>query len=107
MMKGEVWWADLGSTVGHEQYGRRPVIVLRSIEGLVISVPLTTNIKRASSQFNIVHYPDGYNKLPSISVSLLSHIRSLDRRRFKERIGKLTLEDIQGLDQILKNLPCL
>jgi mRNA interferase MazF len=107
MMKGEVWWADLGTTVGHEQSGRRPIVILRYTEGLVISIPLTTNIRRVKSEFNMILYPDTVNNLPTISVSMVSQIRSLDQRRLGNKIGVLSSDDIQGLDFMMKNMLAL
>lgn len=53
-IRGQVWLADLGATRGHEQFGRRPVVVL-SVDsfnagpaGLVIVLPCTSKIRVVS-----------------------------------------------------------
>jgi mRNA interferase MazF len=63
-LRGEVWLADLGSTRGHEQAGRRPVLVF-SVDafntgpaGLVIVLPLTSSIRKIPAHIQI-NPPEG------------------------------------------------
>lgn len=52
--RGEVWVADLGTGVGHEQWGRRPVLVVSDDllnvgrSGLLITCPLTSQIAKSA-----------------------------------------------------------
>lgn len=107
MRKGEVWWADIGSTVGHEQSGRRPVVVYIEMAGIVVSVPLTTSMDRLKMDHTIVIYPDRINNLQTVSVTLPFHIRALDRSRLMNRIGLLSIDDMDGLDRSLKDMLAL
>jgi len=58
-VRGEVWLADLGATRGHEQAGRRPVLIL-SVDpfnagpaGLVVVLPLTSTIRNVAAHIRI------------------------------------------------------
>src|SRR5262245_32085535 len=72
--RGDVWLADLGTGAGHEQHGRRPVLVLSVDDfnngpaGLVTVLPLTSKVAKSR---NIpahvpIHPPDGGLKTPSV-----------------------------------------
>lgn len=75
--RGHVLWISLSPTVGHEQSGRRPVLVLSSAlynsrAGLLIACPITSRAKGYPFEIQI---PDG---LPVSGVILADHLRSLD-----------------------------
>jgi mRNA-degrading endonuclease toxin of MazEF toxin-antitoxin module len=61
MRKGEVWWAEMGPTIGREQSGRRPVVIYRKVEDLIVSVPLTTQMDRLNIDYTLMIYPDRSN----------------------------------------------
>ncbi len=88
--RGELYYADLSPVVGSEQGGIRPVLVVQNDVGnkyspTVIAAAVTnkaklpTHIELPSSQYGLVRD----------SVILLEQIRTLDKRRLKERIGEL------------------
>jgi mRNA interferase MazF len=81
-LRGEVWLADLGATRGHEQAGRRPVLIL-SVDlfnagpaQLVIVLPLTSTIRNVPAHIPI-HPPEGGLRRPS--TILCDAIRSVTR----------------------------
>src|SRR6185369_11041804 len=86
--RGELWLADLGSSAGHEQAGRRPVLVLsvdgfnQGKSGLIVVVPLTSKV--AKSQHIPAHIPinppEGGLKTPS--VILCDQVRTISKSRF-------------------------
>jgi mRNA interferase MazF len=80
--RGEIWLADLGPTRGHEQGGRRPVLVF-SIDafnagpsGLVIVLPLTSTLRSIPAHV-LVNPPEGGLRVPS--AVLCDAIRSVTR----------------------------
>jgi mRNA interferase MazF len=85
--RGEIWLVDLGTGRGHEQAGRRPVLVVSDdgfnvgLAGLVMTVPLTS--KTAKSQHIPAHIlvdpPEGGLKTPS--VLLCDQLRTISRDR--------------------------
>ncbi len=81
-LRGEVWLADLGATRGHEQAGRRPVLVF-SVDafnagpaGLVIVLPLTATLRNVPAHVLAIP-PEGGLRRPS--VVLCDALRSVTR----------------------------
>jgi mRNA interferase MazF len=94
MLKGEVFLANLGSSSGHEQEGKRPVILcqndlLNEVSQTVIVIPLTTNLKREKIPGS-VFIKKGEGGLDSDSVALCYQLRVLDKRRLIKPLGKLS-----------------
>ena len=91
--RGELYYADLSPVVGSEQGGVRPVLVVQNDIGnkyspTVIAAAVTSKINKAKLpthiELNAVEYG-----LVKDSVVLLEQIRTIDKRRLKERIGEL------------------
>ncbi len=109
-LRGEVWLADLGATRGHEQAGRRPVLIL-SVDlfnagpaQLVIVLPLTSTIRNVSAHIPI-HPPEGGLRRPS--TILCDAIRSVTRDCLIARWGDVsstTLADAGDAVRILLGL---
>ncbi len=93
--KWDLAWAGLDPSVGHEQAGRRPVLVLsddvisRSI-GLVAIVPLTTWKKGRRVYPTEVLLPTHATSLPSASLALCHQLRTVSARRLSPSKGRLT-----------------
>jgi mRNA-degrading endonuclease toxin of MazEF toxin-antitoxin module len=96
---GDVYWITLPQRGGREQHGRRPCIVMsrRAVNqgNPVLVVPLTTNLAKASA-YNIL-IPQGeivqdVNSTSNIldSVALCSQVTMMDKRKFEEKLGKLS-----------------
>lgn len=102
MIRGEIWWADLGPHRSQEQTGRRPVIVWQSnalnrLLQSVLVVPLTTNLDRAklAGTAFISATPDG----PSAdSVALAFQLRAIPRAALQIRIRSLTETELAELE---------
>lgn len=90
MKVGEIYRADLPTADGHEQSGRRPVMVIQheSISlSTVLVVPLTA-AKAAGRFAGTVPIPiTPENGLTADSVLLVFQIRAVDRKRFESKIG--------------------
>jgi len=100
--RGEVWLADLGEPPqGHEQAGRRPVVVLQvddlSWLSTTIIVPLTGQFQRAGSATAVV-LAEGIAGLQRDSVALCHQIRALDPRRLVHRIGTLPPDKVSEIE---------
>lgn len=90
--RGELYYADLSPVVGSEQGGIRPVLVVQNDVGnkyspTVIAAAVTSKINKAKLPTHI-ELPPAFG-LAKESVILLEQIRTLDKRRLKERIGEL------------------
>ena len=91
--RGELYYADLSPVVGSEQGGVRPVLVVQNDVGnryspTVIAAAVTSRINKAKLPTHIELSAIEYG-LSKDSVVLLEQIRTLDKRRLKERIGEL------------------
>ena len=104
MKNGDIWLVDLSDAKGHEQRGTRPAIVVGSANGLVLVVPLTSNM--GSARFSHTHTisPDAHNGLDAGSVALVFQIVALDRERFQHRIGALGESDRQAVVALIRDL---
>jgi len=107
ILRGDVIWADLNPTKGHEQAGQRPVLVLshevfNERSGTIIAMALTSQEQKAG-------YPLTFElpmkSLPKKSWVKISQIRTLSTERLGKRIGRVTPEDldkiIEGLNEII------
>lgn len=83
-LRWSICWAGLDPTLGHEQAGRRPVLILSQESfnrnsGLVTVVPITSTKRRARSWE--VSVPAGVGGLKADSIILGAQIRTLSRER--------------------------
>ena len=91
--RGDIYYADLSPVVGSEQGGVRPVLVVQNDVGnkyspTVIAAAVTSRIDKARLPTHIELGAEQYG-LTKDSVVLLEQIRTLDKRRLKEKIGML------------------
>ena len=91
--RGEIYFADLSPVVGSEQGGIRPVLIIQNDVGnkfspTVIVSAITKKKKKAKLPTHIELSSQKYH-LPKDSVILLEQIRTLDKRRLKEKIASV------------------
>lgn len=107
ILRGDILWANLDPTLGHEQSGSRPVLILsqnvfNDRSGTVIAVALTSQQPNAGFPLTL-ELSD--SRLPKKSWVKISQIRTLSIQRLGKRLGKATsreLEDIiEGLNEII------
>jgi mRNA interferase MazF len=94
---GDIHWVELPGADGREQQGRRPAIIVQdeSYTGrspVILVVPLTTATAALRFVGTILIRPTAETGLQRPSVALVFQLRAIDRRRIKERIGRLTSE---------------
>jgi len=99
--RGEIYYADLSPVVGSEQGGMRPVLIIQNDVGnryspTVIAAAITSRTEKARLPTHI-GVPSGETGLSRDSVVLLEQIRTLDKRRLRERIGRL---DARMMDEV-------
>ena len=103
--RGDIFYADLSPVVGSEQGGVRPVIILQNDVGnkyspTVIVAAITSQINKAKLPTHVEISSEAYG-LNKDSVVLLEQIRTLDKRRLKEKIGHMTDVDMEKVDGAL------
>lgn len=104
--RGELYSACLDPVVGSEQGGVRPVLVIQNDVGnryspTVIVLAVTGQLNKAKLPTHVSVAAQG-NGLQKDSVVLAEQIRTLDKRRLKERIGCLTQEQMAQVSDALK-----
>ena len=100
--RGEIYYADLSPVVGSEQGGVRPVLVVQNDVGnkyspTVIAAAVTSKMTKAKLPTHIEIAGRSYG-LQKDSVILLEQIRTLDKRRLRERMGKVDGTVMQRVD---------
>lgn len=107
VLRGEIRWADLDPVRGHEQAGRRPILVLshdvfNERSGTVIGVALTSQEPRAGFPLTLESKAAGLSKRAWIKIS---QIRTLSVDRIGQRLARASEEElarvVEGLNEIL------
>ena len=107
ILRGEVRWAELNPTRGHEQAGRRPVLILshdifNKRSGTVIAMALTSQPQKAGFPLT---YSLEHRQLQKPSWVKISQIRTLSVERIGRKLGTVEPEQlseiIDGLNQII------
>ena len=103
--RGEIYYADLSPVVGSEQGGIRPVLIVQNEIGnrhspTVIAAAITSRLDKARlpTHINIRAEDTG---LAKDSVVLLEQVRTIDKRRLKERMGALDGQDMGKVDHAI------
>ena len=107
ILRGDVVWAELDPTKGHEQSGKRPVLVLshdvfNERSGTVIAVALTSQPQAAGYPLTLELKAPW---LPKKSWVKISQIRTLSTQRMGKKLGRICPEEltqvIEGLNEIV------
>ncbi len=107
ILRGDIYWAALDPTVGHEQSGLRPVLIVSNNvfndrSGTVIAMALTSQPQRAGFPLT---YQLEEKSLPKKSWVKISQVRTLSVFRLKGKFGEVSPEDldciIEGLNEII------
>ena len=103
--RGEIYYADLSPVVGSEQGGVRPVLIVQNDVGnkyspTVIAAAITSQTNKTKLP---THIELGENKcgLKSNSVVLAEQIRTIDKHRLKEKMGKLDDHSMEMVDEAI------
>lgn len=92
--RGDIFYADLSPVIGSEQGGVRPVLVIQNDVGnkfspTVIVAAVTSQINKAKMPTHVEIRANDFG-LAKDSVILLEQVRTVDKRRLREKIGKLS-----------------
>lgn len=101
--RGDIFYADLSPVVGSEQGGIRPVLVVQNDVGnkyspTIIVAAITSRINKAKMPTHIEIKGEEYG-LSKDSVILLEQIRTIDKKRLKERIGHIDDTAINAVNE--------
>lgn len=103
--RGDIFYADLSPVVGSEQGGIRPVLIVQNDIGnkyspTVIAAAITSQINKAKLPTHIELNAQEYGLLKD-SVILLEQIRTIDKKRLREKIGRLDDELMERVNEAL------
>ncbi len=103
--RGDIYYADLSPVVGSEQGGMRPVLIVQNDTGnryspTVIAAAITSQVNKARLPTHIELSSQKYG-LTRDSVVLLEQIRTLDKRRLREKMGRLDAELMEKVDSAI------
>ena len=103
--RGEIYYADLSPVVGFEQGGIRPVLIVQNDVGnrhspTVIAAAITSRLDKAKLPTHISLEASSCG-LQKDSIVLLEQIRTLDKKRLKDRMGSLDTSAMNRVDNAL------
>ena len=104
--RGEIYYADLSPVVGSEQGGIRPVLVLQNDIGnkyspTVIVAAITSQINKSKLPTHLSIRADQFG-IAKDSVILLEQLRTIDKKRLRERVCHIDTDNMKKIDYALK-----
>ncbi len=104
--RGDIIYADLSPVIGSEQGGVRPVLVVQNDIGnkyspTVIVAAITSQINKAKLPTHVEINAEEYG-IPKDSVILLEQVRTIDKKRLKEKVGHLSDDLMRQVDEGLQ-----
>ena len=105
VQRGDMFYADLTPVVGSEQGGVRPVVIIQNDVGnryspTVIAAAITSRTEKRNLPTHI-RLPENCQGLHQDSMILLEQVRTIDRTRLREYIGKLNAATMQYVDRAI------
>ncbi len=104
--RGDIYYANLSPVVGSEQGGHRPVLVIQNDVGnkyspTVIVAAITSQISKAKLPTHVEVNAKQYN-LEKDSVILLEQLRTIDKRRLRDKVNHLSEEIMNKVDEAVR-----
>ena len=101
--RGDIYYADLSPVVGSEQGGVRPVLIIQNDTGnryspTVIAAAITSQTGKARLPTHIALPVNENCGLNRDSIILLEQIRTLDKKRLREKMGRVEDDIMQQVD---------
>ena len=105
MKRGDIYYADLSPVVGSEQGGVRPVLIVQNDVGnryspTVIAAAITSQKEKAKLPTHI-ELDSKHCGLTKDSVVLLEQIRTIDKRRLREKMGSIDADSMSQVNTAL------
>ena len=105
ILRGDLFYADLSPVIGSEQGGVRPVVIIQNDIGNKFSpttiVAAITSVKNKSSMPTHVNVGKDVGGLPKDSVILLEQIRTIDKKRLREKIGSFSNDIMNKINEAM------
>ena len=96
--RGDIYYAELNPVIGSEQGGTRPVLIISNNIGnryspTVIIAAITSRQSKLPTHYDL----NGVSGLPADSIVLLEQIRTIDKKRLKERLARLDSLNMEAI----------
>ena len=106
VQRGDIYYADLRPVVGSEQGGVRPVLIIQNDVGnrhspTVICAAITSQMNKAKLPTHVELHSDEYD-LAKDSVVLLEQLRTIDKKRLKDKVCHLDNQILLKIDKALE-----
>ncbi len=106
VQRGDIYYADLRPVVGSEQGGIRPVLIIQNNVGnrhspTVICAAITSQMNKAKLPTHVELHSDEYD-LAKDSVVLLEQLRTIDKKRLKDKVCHLDNQILLKIDKALE-----
>lgn len=103
--RGDIYYADLSPVIGSEQGGIRPVLIIQNDVGnkyspTVIAAAITSQKEKANLPTHIKVEAEDCG-LSKDSIVLLEQVRTIDKKRLREKMGTLDMEAMGQVDRAL------
>ena len=104
--RGDIFYADLSPVIGSEQGGLRPVLIVQNDVGnryspTVIAAAITSKMSKTKLPTHI-DVPGEDAGLAKDSIILLEQIRTIDKKRLKEKMGHLDEETMNSVNNAIE-----
>lgn len=102
---GDIFYANLNPTIGSEQDGIRPVLVVQNNKGnkfspTIVIVPITSSLTKNDLPIHVVL--ENTKGLEKKSIALIEQIRTLDKRRLIKKITNISSIDLEKVKEAIK-----
>lgn len=106
MRRGDIYYADLRPVVGSEQGGVRPVLIIQNDVGnrhspTVICAAITSRLNKANLPTHIELNAGNYDMVKD-SVILLEQLRTIDKKRLKDKVCHLDTITMEKVNHALE-----
>lgn len=106
VQRGDIYYADLRPVVGSEQGGVRPVLIIQNNVGnrhspTVICAAITSQMNKAKLPTHVELHSDQYD-IAKDSVVLLEQLRTIDKKRLKDKVCHLDNQILLKIDRALE-----
>ena len=102
--KGEIYYIEITDAIGSEQFGLRPVLVVQNNVGNKYSpttiIAFITSQDKADLPTHVVL--DDYCGLPKKSMVMLEQVRTIDKTRLKERVGRASRYTMEKVNEAIE-----
>ena len=105
MRRGDIYYADLRPVIGSEQGGIRPVLIVQNDVGnkhspTIICAAITSKMNKAKLPTHIELSTEKYD-MDKDSVVLLEQLRTIDKKRLKDKVCHLDAQNMQKVNRAL------